>query len=136
MSLKEFLGPIWDEWQLRDIHTWKRTMANSMWLPCNWKVVLDNFNESYHVPTVHMGATTETNRKEIRGHINTYFKETRFDLSNEGHNRMVMEGGYGVGSTDKEEILLKGGHVSLIAGPNAAKRMWPRLNTWLAPRSV
>ena len=41
-----------------------------------------------------------------------------------------------VGSEDKEEILLKGGHVSLIAGPNAVKRMWPRLNTWLAQRSV
>ena len=82
-------------------------MANSMWLPCNWKVVLDNFNESYHVPTVHMGATTETNRKEIRGHINTYFKETRFDLSDEGHNRMIMEGGYGVGSTDKEGNIIE-----------------------------
>ncbi len=107
MSLKEYLGPIWDEWQLREIHTWRRTMANSMWLPCNWKVVLDNFNESYHVPTVHMGATTETNRKEIRGHINTYFKETRFDLSDEGHNRMIMEGGYGVGSTDKAGNILE-----------------------------
>ncbi len=107
VSLKEFLGPIWNEWQLRDIHTWKRTMANSMWLPCNWKVVLDNFNESYHVPTVHMGATTETNRQEIRGHINTYFKETRFDLSDEGHNRMIMEGGYGVGSTDREGNILE-----------------------------
>ena len=41
-----------------------------------------------------------------------------------------------VGSEDKQEILLKGGHVSLIAGPNAIKRMWPRLNEWLAPRSV
>lgn len=41
-----------------------------------------------------------------------------------------------VGSKDKEEVLLKGGHVSLIAGPNAAKRMWPRLSAWLAPRSV
>ncbi len=41
-----------------------------------------------------------------------------------------------VGSEDKEEILLKGGHVSLIAGPNAVKRMWPRLNDWLAVRSV
>ena len=107
VSLKEYLGPIWSEWQLRDIHTWKRTLANTMWLPCNWKVVLDNFNESYHVPTVHMGATTETNRKEIRGHINTYFKETRFDLSNEGHNRMIMEGGYGVGSTDKDGNILE-----------------------------
>jgi phenylpropionate dioxygenase-like ring-hydroxylating dioxygenase large terminal subunit len=107
ISLQDYLGPIWDEWQLRDIDTWKRTMANTMWLPCNWKVVLDNFNESYHVPTVHMGATTDTNRKEIRGNINTYFKETRFDLSNEGHNRMIMEGGYGVGSTDKEGNILE-----------------------------
>ena len=82
-------------------------MANTMWLPCNWKVVLDNFNESYHVPTVHMAATPDTNRKEIRGNINTYFKETRFDLSDEGHNRMVMEGGYGVGSTDKEGNILE-----------------------------
>jgi len=69
--------------------------------------VLDNFNESYHVPTVHMGATTETNRKEIRGNINTYFKETKFDLSDEGHNRMVMEGGYGSGQTDKEGNILE-----------------------------
>lgn len=41
-----------------------------------------------------------------------------------------------VGSTDKEEILLKGGHVSLIAGPNAVRRMWPRLAGWLGERSV
>lgn len=41
-----------------------------------------------------------------------------------------------VSSTDTEEVLLKGGHVSLIAGPNAAKRMWPRLNEWLSARSV
>jgi polyhydroxyalkanoate synthase len=41
-----------------------------------------------------------------------------------------------VSSTDKEEILLKGGHVSLIAGPNAIRRMWPRLERWLAVRST
>ena len=41
-----------------------------------------------------------------------------------------------VGATDKEEILLKGGHVSLIAGPNAVRRMWPRLERWLAVRST
>jgi phenylpropionate dioxygenase-like ring-hydroxylating dioxygenase large terminal subunit len=102
VSLREFLGPIWDDWEARNIETWQRTMANSMWLPCNWKVVLDNFNESYHVPTVHQGATPDTDRKAIRGNIDTYFKETRFDLSDEGHNRMVMKGGFGVGQTDKE----------------------------------
>ena len=41
-----------------------------------------------------------------------------------------------VGSKDKEEILLKGGHVSLIAGPNAVRRMWPRMTEWLSHRSV
>jgi len=40
------------------------------------------------------------------------------------------------GSIDKRELLLKGGHVSLIAGPNAVKRMWPQLDAWLAERSV
>ena len=102
VTLKEYLGPIWEDWEKRDIHLWKRTMANTMWLPCNWKIVLDNFNESYHVPTVHMAATPDTDRKKIRGNIDTYFKETRFDLSDEGHNRMVMKGGYGVGQTDED----------------------------------
>jgi len=41
-----------------------------------------------------------------------------------------------VGSADKEQIVLKGGHVSLIAGPNAVRRLWPRLDAWLAPRSA
>lgn len=41
-----------------------------------------------------------------------------------------------VSSEDTEEILLKGGHVSLIAGPNAVRRMWPRLDAWLAERST
>jgi len=41
-----------------------------------------------------------------------------------------------VGSQEKEEIVLKGGHVSLVAGPNAAKRMWPALDAWLSRRST
>ena len=41
-----------------------------------------------------------------------------------------------VGSTDKEELVLKGGHVSLVAGANAVKRLWPKLVHWLGTRSV
>ena len=41
-----------------------------------------------------------------------------------------------VGSTDKEEVVLKGGHVSLVAGGNAVKRLWPKLNQWLGKRST
>jgi len=39
-------------------------------------------------------------------------------------------------STDREEIIAKGGHVSLVAGPAALKRLWPLVDQWLAPRSV
>ena len=41
-----------------------------------------------------------------------------------------------VGSTDKEEVVLKGGHVSLVAGANAVKRLWPKLVSWLSERST
>ena len=40
-----------------------------------------------------------------------------------------------VGSADKEELVLKGGHVSLVAGANAVKRLWPKLDAWLGRRS-
>ena len=41
-----------------------------------------------------------------------------------------------VGSKDKEEVMLKGGHVSLVAGANAIKRLWPKLDAWLGVRST
>ena len=41
-----------------------------------------------------------------------------------------------VGSADRQEILLKGGHVGLVAGRGAEMRMWPALDAWLAPRSI
>jgi polyhydroxyalkanoate synthase len=41
-----------------------------------------------------------------------------------------------IGSADKEEVMLKGGHVSLVAGANAVKRLWPKLDSWLGKRST
>jgi polyhydroxyalkanoate synthase subunit PhaC len=41
-----------------------------------------------------------------------------------------------IGSTDKQEVVLKGGHVSLVAGGNAIRRLWPQLDVWLQERSV
>jgi polyhydroxyalkanoate synthase subunit PhaC len=41
-----------------------------------------------------------------------------------------------VGSRDKTEVVVKGGHVGLVAGRGAETRMWPALDGWLAPRSV
>jgi polyhydroxyalkanoate synthase subunit PhaC len=39
-------------------------------------------------------------------------------------------------STDREEIVAKGGHVSLVAGTQALHRMWPRIDQWLSVRST
>ena len=41
-----------------------------------------------------------------------------------------------VGSEDKQELHVRGGHVSLIAGTNAVLRMWPTVNEWLSVRST
>jgi polyhydroxyalkanoate synthase len=41
-----------------------------------------------------------------------------------------------VSSTDKEEVILKGGHISVAAGANASKRLWPKLDQWLSERST
>ena len=41
-----------------------------------------------------------------------------------------------VGSRDKQDLTVRGGHVSLIAGKNAVLRLWPTVNQWLSVRSV
>ena len=41
-----------------------------------------------------------------------------------------------VGSADKQELVLKGGHVSVVAGRNAVQRLWPKLDAWLGERSI
>lgn len=40
------------------------------------------------------------------------------------------------GCSDYHEIVSKGGHVSLVAGPAALRRLWPLIDGWLAERSV
>ncbi|NNL84170.1 MAG: alpha/beta fold hydrolase [Myxococcales bacterium] len=41
-----------------------------------------------------------------------------------------------IGSDDKAEIVIKGGHVSLVAGGNAVYRLWPQVDRWLSVRSI
>jgi phenylpropionate dioxygenase-like ring-hydroxylating dioxygenase large terminal subunit len=52
VSLRDWLGPLWDHWTTftgayRHSRTWEKDF------PCNWKVVLENSLESYHIPEVH-----------------------------------------------------------------------------------
>jgi choline monooxygenase len=52
-TLREWIGPLWDLWSsgyggaYRHAATWEKDF------PCNWKVVLENSLESYHIPEVH-----------------------------------------------------------------------------------
>lgn len=41
-----------------------------------------------------------------------------------------------VGSDDTDEVILRGGHASLVAGGNAMYRLWPKLDQWLSVRSI
>jgi len=40
-----------------------------------------------------------------------------------------------VSSEDKEQIVVRGGHVSLVAGGNAIYRLWPKLDEWVSERA-
>jgi phenylpropionate dioxygenase-like ring-hydroxylating dioxygenase large terminal subunit len=102
VSLKQFLGPVWDDWQAYGIESWKRYVAKTTVAPCNWKVVMDNFNESYHVNTVHKPAGAQVEKLRIHSGVDTSYKTTRFDMSDQGHNRMIMLGGYAGPASDKE----------------------------------
>jgi len=105
ISLKEFLGPVWSDWQVYGIEKWKRYVAKTMVLPCNWKVVMDNFNESYHVNTVHKPKGADVKKLGIHSGIDTHYKNTRFDLADEGHSRMIMLGGYGGPANHIDEVI-------------------------------
>lgn len=41
-----------------------------------------------------------------------------------------------VGSTDKEQVVLPGGHIGLAVGRVAVKGLWPKLDSWLGQRST
>ncbi len=101
VSLREFLGPVWDDWSVYGIENWKRYVAKTTVAPVNWKVVLDNFNESYHVNTVHRPKGADVEKLRIHSGVDTSYKNTRFDMADEGHGRMIMLGGYAGPAIDK-----------------------------------
>jgi phenylpropionate dioxygenase-like ring-hydroxylating dioxygenase large terminal subunit len=51
--LREFVGPLWDGWEQSFGGRFRFSAAWEQDFPCNWKVVLENSLESYHIPQVH-----------------------------------------------------------------------------------
>jgi len=105
VSLREFLGPVWSEWSVYGIEKWKRYLARTTVLPVNWKVVMDNFNESYHVNTVHRPKGADVEKLRIHSGVDTSYTTSRFDMADEGHGRMIMLGGYAGPAIDREGMV-------------------------------
>ncbi len=83
-SLRDYLGPIADQIDTYPMQEFRRTHWVTVEGDFNWKLVQDNFSESYHVPFVHPDAkfTLEYGREDCQ-----------FDHYSEGHCRMLMPGG-------------------------------------------
>jgi phenylpropionate dioxygenase-like ring-hydroxylating dioxygenase large terminal subunit len=53
VSLREWLGPLWERWETSFGGNFQYALSWSKDFPCNWKVVLENSLESYHIPLIH-----------------------------------------------------------------------------------
>jgi phenylpropionate dioxygenase-like ring-hydroxylating dioxygenase large terminal subunit len=74
--LKDSLGPIWSQWQAYPLEQMVRIQALSVKMPCNWKLLMDNFHETYHLPTAH---------PEGIEYAEDHYSETRLELYENGH---------------------------------------------------
>lgn len=79
LPLREWLGPVADEWSVLHGPELRETGRRSETVPANWKIVSDAFLETYHVKTIHPGtvATLLDHRGAAMG------------LFPNGHSRMV-----------------------------------------------
>jgi phenylpropionate dioxygenase-like ring-hydroxylating dioxygenase large terminal subunit len=81
--LAEWMAPLQERFANYGIDTWVRVLKLSCDADFNWKIIRDNFNESYHLPTIH---------PELATFINDGLPTTLFEMYPSGHNSMWMIG--------------------------------------------
>ncbi len=81
--LMDYLYPIPQLFAGREPDKMVRVMWTTTRVNTNWKFSPDNFNESYHLPTVHPQMTQM---------IDEDYKNTVFEMYPNGHNRMIEQG--------------------------------------------
>jgi phenylpropionate dioxygenase-like ring-hydroxylating dioxygenase large terminal subunit len=81
--LAEFLDPIPALLGNRDLESWVRVLWRTFDVNTNWKFASDNFNESYHLTTVH---------PQLQSVVDEDYKATLFEMFPTGHNRMIELG--------------------------------------------
>ena len=83
-DLLDYLSPVSEHLDCYQMEQMKRTHWVTLEGDFNWKVVQDNFNESYHLPFVHPQTVTV---------MNEHYSGCQFDMYPAGHCRMLMPGG-------------------------------------------
>lgn len=82
-ALLDYLDPIPTLFENRGMEDMVRVMWRTFSVDTNWKFASDNFNESYHLPSVH---------PQLRANIDEDFANTIFEMYPSGHNRMIEMG--------------------------------------------
>ena len=81
--LHQWLDPLPERLKGYALGNWVRVLNLSADCEFNWKIIRDNFNESYHLPTIH---------PELSTFINDGLSDTLFEMYDSGHNSMWMKG--------------------------------------------
>ncbi|GAB4142763.1 MAG: hypothetical protein Tsb0016_11320 [Sphingomonadales bacterium] len=80
MPLRDYLDPIPELLGNRDLDNYIRVVWRTLRVNTNWKFASDNFNESYHIPSVH---------PQFQPMIDDHYSTTIFEMYPSGHNRMI-----------------------------------------------
>ena len=81
--LLDYLDPMPALFANRRVEDMARVVHRRVAVDTNWKFASDNFNESYHLPTVH---------PQMRQMIDEDYAATVFEMYPNGHNRMIEQG--------------------------------------------
>lgn len=107
--LDDYLGPIKDQIAVYQMEDMVRTHWVTIEADWNWKVVQDNFCESYHLPFVH---------PQTKYIMEQSYKHCQFDLyDGKGHTRMFMPG-------DRPTLGLKGEAEKVLEGLKEEIEFW------------
>jgi phenylpropionate dioxygenase-like ring-hydroxylating dioxygenase large terminal subunit len=108
VPLREFLSPVADHLDAYPMDEMVRTHWATVEGDWNWKLVQDNFNESYHVPYLH---------PHLKYVLEYSYRFSQFDMYPSGHARMLMPGGSPSGQ-------VQGGEDETIAAMTEPLKFW------------